>query len=395
MSNLFEANAQWSTRPADERFGSLPEMLEATKKYAQAAVVFKGVRLGDLRVEASDQDLMLVGKGNAAKITHHAFGQISALAGAPAGFLRTLPPTLAAQNINYTLKRRDDNTTANLLCHRNGSFVARSINTDNYDRVWNYEIVSRIMDRMDGWRVPPARPAFAGQPGSRPATEADILPNQGDFGLAVKVGDMIAPAGLYASDHDMFAFLVDASRQIWDGQKFLNRGVFIKNSEVGESGLNFKIFTYDNVCGNHIVWGVGKVLDINVRHVKSAHAERGNTFANAVNQWRVITDGQNADIGAMEAGIKAAKAREIAGSKDDVLDALFSFAKAKKLQALTRKTLAAGYEIAEATPRYGSPRTVWGIVNGLTEYSQKVAQGATDDRTDLDVQAGRVMEMAF
>ncbi len=95
----------------------------------------------------------------------------------------------------------------------------------------------------------------------------------------------------------------------------------------------------------------------------------------------------------MENAIIAAKSKQIAATKEDVLDAVFKFAKSKGLLQLSRSTLEASYDVAEATPRYGSPRTVWGMVNGLTEYSQTTA--FQDERTELDIQAGRVMEMAF
>lgn len=47
-------------------------------------------------------------------------------------------------------------------------------------------------------------------------------------------------------------------------------------------------------------------------------------------------------------------------------------------------------EVAEQTPRYGDPRSVWGIVNGLTEVSQKESYGS--DRVAADRVAGKVLE---
>ena len=397
MANLYEANYQWANRPDDERFESLEAMYKATKAYADSAREQQAF-LGGLRVEANSQDnnLLLTGQsGKYAKLTHYSFGQLSRFAKAPAEYLRSLPPTLAAQNINHGLKKAADGHSENklnLLFHQNGSLVARAITSDSYDRVWNHEVIAEVVRRMghSGWVVPPARPAREGQKGTRVATAADILPNQGDFGLRIKEGDLIAPAGLYASDHDMFAFLVNQEQPIFDGQKLLNRGVFIQNSEVGDCSLRFKLFTYDNVCGNHIVWGVGKVTDIAVRHVKSEGRARGNTLTNAMSKWRIINT-QVPDLKAMEATIAKAREFELGATKEEVLEAVFGFAKTKGLNALTRGTLEASYDLAEQTPRYGSPRSVWGMVNGLTEYSQK--SGHTDTRTELDTQAGRLMEM--
>jgi hypothetical protein len=396
MSNLYAASHQWATRPDDERYESLQAMYDATKKYAHSSIQAKAP-LSDLRVEAAGTDLRLIGKtGTAANLTHYSFGQLSRFAKAPAEYLRALPATLAAQNLNHGLKaegkERDD--SLRLLFHSNGSLVTRAIVTENYDRVWNYQLVGKIMERLTpaGWVVPPARPVRAGQKGTRKATAADILPNQKEFGLAVKEGDDIAPAGLYASDHDMFAFLVNQIDPIWDGAKFLNRGVFIQNSEVGDCSLRFKLFTYDNVCGNHIVWGVGKVAEIAVRHIKGGDEVAGRTMMNAMNKWNIMAK-ELPSASVISNNITAAKGFEIAAKKEDVLDAVFKFAKVKGLSRLTRDTIESGYEVAEKTPRYGAPTTVWGLVNGLTEHSQTSTHA--DVRNELDVQAGRLMEMAF
>lgn len=399
-SNLYEASHQWSTRPDDERFESLQAMYDATKSYAESARTGTAL-INDLRVEANadTNNLHLIGTTGAhAKLTHYSFGQLARFAGAPSEYLRKLPVTLAAQNINHGLKKAGTGYSENklsLLFHQNGSLVTRAITSDHYDRVWNYEVVGKIAERLgtDGWVVPPARPVRSGQKGIRKATAADILPNQGDFGLAVKVGDDIAPAGLYASDHDMFAFLVQmGSNTIQNGNQLLNRGVFIQNSEVGDCALKFKFFVMDQVCGNHIAWGVRDITEISVRHVKSGTQQHGKTLTSAFSRWNVMVNRQPKS-GQLEADIKAARNFELGATKEKVLEAAFGFGKTKGLNMLTKSTLTAAYELAEKTPRYGNPNTVWALVNGLTEYSQNTS--FTDARTELDSQAGRLMEIAF
>lgn len=400
--NLYEASQQWANRPDDQRFESLEAMYKACKYYADSAITASGVSAGSLRAEADQGDIKLIGKQNIpAKLTHYSFGQLARVAGAPAGYLRSLPATLAAQNLNYGLKKLDQDDGSvdggqklQLMFHKNGSLVTRAITGETYDRVWNYELVSKVMTNLvpEGWRAPPARPAREGQAGTRVATAADILPNQGDFGLAIKEGDLIAPAGLYASDHDMFVFLVNMGSVIEDGGKLLNQGLFLQNSEVGDCGLKLKRFIMDHVCGNHIVWGVSDVCEINIRHIKGAEVKQGETLKKAVAKWNVLL---TADAGndKIQSDIRKARQFEIAATKEDVIDNLFKFANAKNLNRLSRKTLAAAYDLAEKSPRYGAPTTVWGMVNGLTELSQTT--GYADDRTEMDTQAGRVMEMAF
>ena len=104
-----------------------------------------------------------------------------------------------------------------------------------------------------------------------------------------------------------------------------------------------------------------------------------------------IISSQVPDLKTREVTIAKARTTELGATKEEVLEGLFSWAKSKSLTALTRATLDAAFDVAEATPRYGSPRSVWGMVNGLTEFSQK--SGHTDIRTELDAQAGRLMEI--
>lgn len=394
-SNLTEAHAQWANRPDDERFSTLGELTAATKAFRDASRTSLPV-VRDLRATYEAGEVAIIGReGKHAALTHYAFGQLASRVGAPAGYLRQLPAPIAAECLNAGLRSLEQDEKASMLFHVNGTLTARAVLTESYDRVWNHEVCDRILNPMvgSGWRVPAARPARPGQRGTRKATAADVLlNNRNSGGATIAVGDEIAPAGLYASDRDMFAFLVDEGDPVASGQDALNRGVFVRNSEVGDCSLRFKFFVYDAVCGNHIVWGASDVFDLAVRHVKAAHQQRGRTLANAASLWQVASR-RLPDAGTLEEGIKKARIATLGASKDEVLDVLAKYAKARNLNRLTRVALDASYDLAERSPRYGSPRTVWGMVNGLTEYSQLSTH--TDVRTDLDTQAGRLLEMAF
>ena len=61
---------------------------------------------------------------------------------------------------------------------------------------------------------------------------------------------------LYASDHDMFAFIASANTVNEPGNPDgLRRGLVVANSEVGASTLMVLRFLYREMCGNHIIWG--------------------------------------------------------------------------------------------------------------------------------------------
>ena len=382
---LFKASNQWKERPADERFGNVQEMYDACKGYADSAVEAPA-KYDDLRVESDNGEIKLVGKENKpALLTNWAFGQLSQLVQAPAGYLRELPGTLAAQNLNYGLKhsRLMMSNDASLLFHQNGSLLCRAITSTQYKRIWNWEIVKRLLAlESQGWRVPPARPAHLGQAGSRPATEADVL-NAQMSGIGIHVGDMIAPAGLYASDHDMFAFLVNEKYAVNDGtDQGMARGFFAENSEVGGGCFRLTTFLYRWVCGNHIVWGAEKVREISLVH-------RGN--ANKICwdlmdlQVRKYAEGSVSDL---EAKISTARRFQIAMKKEDVLDRLFG------LKIGGRKILEQSYAMAEENESVdGAPNTAWGFAQGMTRLSQKSIYA--DKRVEMDRAAGKVLQIAF
>ena len=93
-----------------------------------------------------------------------------------------------------------------------------------------------------------------------------------------------------------------------------------------------------------------------------------------------------------ELRIKEAKKMTLGASKDEVLDALFS----RKSLGISRKDLDSSYALAEVDyelTKGAAPNTVWGMVQGITRHSQ--TKQFADERTKLDVGAGRVLEMAF
>ena len=75
---------------------------------------------------------------------------------------------------------------------------------------------------------------------------------------------------LYASDRDVFIFLVDENRPIdVDGQTYF-RGFLTWNSEVGKAAFGLQTFLYSRVCANRIIWGARDVEEIRIRHTSLA-----------------------------------------------------------------------------------------------------------------------------
>ncbi len=398
--NLYQASHQWATRPDDERFENVQGMHQACLAYAKSARTAT-VPFESLRVEADDGEIYLTGKSNRAKFSHYAFGQICKSSSSPAEFVRALPATLASQVINNRLKNVSDTMEkydSRLLFHTdNDNMLCRAITSELYDRTWNHDIIRLGIFPMleDGWRVPPARPALMNQKGVRKATIDDILPNQGDFGLSVKVGDDIAPAGLYASDHDMFAFLVNVDTPVSIGDRALMRGMFVRNSEVGDGCLIINWFFMDNVCGNHICWGVTDHKEIRVKHIAGeGKQDQGQTLNRALDRFEIECRKQEAAQGELEHKFSLAKKYQIAATKTETIEAVFKYAKSKGLLSLTKNVLTAGYDMCEDHKDwYGSPRSAFGLVSGITEYSQSIPYAGA--RHAIDAHAGKLMEIAF
>ena len=240
---------------------------------------------------------------------------------APASYLRELPADLVVANINHGLQNRTaadgEDKQVNLLLHKNGGWHVQALTGTGYSRIWNSDITKRLFNlRNQGWKVPPARPALKGQPGTRIATAEDVIPQPG-FSLAIKVGDTIAPAGLYASDRDMFAFLVNSDRVITAaGRLPCSRGAFFSNSEVGDKSFRLTRFLMNAVCGNHVVWGASDIASVAIRHVGTAPERAWHQLSAKLTQY--ANEGTSDET----LKIESSKRRFLLGEsgKDEVLD---------------------------------------------------------------------------
>lgn len=359
-SVLGQANREWSARPADQSFLTLADLHAAVQARTERAREAKSVPYSTLRVEAGDGELRLIGKGNVpAAFTHWSFGQLSQAVGAPAGYMRMLPATLAAQNINHGLATRgaelDD---CKLLLDVNGSATVRAFTGTGYARIWDRDITSRLLQLPGEWQ---------------PAPETTLA----DGGKT---------RGLYASDHDCFAFLVDNDRRVFESMPGggLSRGFMVANSEVGDKAFWFLTFLYAYICGNHNIWGVTGAKELRIRHTGQADAR---AFGELTVELRKYADASASED---EAKIKRCMAYQLGRDKDEVLDKLFGI----RAVALPRRTLDAAYQLAEGhSDWYGDPRSAWGMGNGLTEAARELA--FTDERVKVERAAGKVFEMAF
>lgn len=394
------ASTQWANRPNDERHWTLAELIAAAEGYKMAAEE-SVVAPHDLEVcaTADDRGLMLRKRGSNSfgYFSHFAFAQTCKLAGnddvegsrPSAGYLRTLPAHLAAECLTVGLRQRENKDLSVLWDRRKvgDGIKMRAVTSTRYGRIWNADLAKRVEPlQAEGWRNPPARPA-RDDPRARPATAADLLESRNRTGGAagIQLGDMIAPAGLYLSEKDMFLFLVNESYPINNGGSPLYRGFFMENSEVGDRSFKLTTFLYNMVCGNHIVWGASNVEELKIVHL-------GDANARSIEKMRLELR-RYCESSANEIEGKIAKARTIilGKTKDEVLDALLFGYKLKG--AVPQKVLSASFDAARSHPEDGGnapAESVWGMVQGMTRVSQNAAYA--DERVKLDRAASTVLE---
>jgi Domain of unknown function (DUF932) len=355
MSVLTHANREWERRPADERFGSLADMHDAARAFHDnAAKAILPVKSLSVRPEG-DSIVVTGSSGLPACLTHFTFGQLAGKAGAPAGYLRTLPATLASDCINTGLRSAAGEQAMLLFDRRNG-LQLRGLTSEKYARIWNSDVTARLLQiEAEG----PWQPAPAAFDGSR---------------------------GLYLGDRDMFAFLVDNNRRIFEKGPAggLSRGFFMWNSKVGARSIGIMTFLYEFCCGNHRVWGASNVKEMSIAHI---HTDTARAFGKLAVELKRYAESSAEDD---EAKVLAAHRFQIAATKEEVIDAVFKLA----IGNLSRSRITEAYDLAERrTDWYGSPRTAWGLAGGLTEIARDLPNA--DERHALDRAGGKVMEMAF
>ena len=357
MTTLTKAHTQWATRADDEKFSSVATMHDAAIKFRLDARKTSSVAVNKLKAIAQGDDVMLQGStGATASLTNWSFGQLAGKAEAPAGYLQTLPASLAADCINDGLARHNGPDASLLFSHPdNGSRTLRAITSNRYSRIWNCDVTARLMDlEADGiWQPAPA--AFDGS------------------------------RGLYLSDRDMFAFMVDNQRRIFEKLPGggLSRGFFLWNSEVGAASIGVCTFLYEYVCGNHRVWGCKEVKEVSFRHVGEGLDQKA--FGTLQARLTEYADGSAADD---EARIQRMRDTFIDTTKEDILNTLFSRFK------LSKKLATATVELAEAREDwYGNPRSVWAIAGALTEIARDKPNA--DEKDKLNRIGAKIMETAF
>ena len=367
-------SSEWFSRPADERYLSLSELFAAvrsrTERSRTRTIESAAIRVEAARDDAERLELILPGAEAPVAPTHWSFGQLASLVSAPATYLRQLPAPLAGINLQYGLTSHRAEQVKTLEIE-DGRVELRAVTGPDYGRIFDSELVEAVQ-RIAGngtgdtrWKVP------------------GVLDwSTGVYNPNVDISQDTTT--LYASDRDVFVFLVDDLNPIEAGKlpdgspDFFFRGFYCWNSEVGAKTLGIASFYLRAVCQNRCLWGVEDFEEITIRHSKYAASRFAHEAAPALTRFA------NSSSMPFVNGIKAARERIVARNDEDLQSFLRKrgFSKAETTKIIETVLAEEGH----------NPESVFDFVQGITAMARSKTH--QDARLDLETKAKRLLDRA-
>jgi hypothetical protein len=345
-TKITRASREWWRRPSDERYLTLEDLHRATLERKDASrtlttwntsLIARGSEeaSGFFRLEHEDLGVL--------EPTHWSIGQLATISHTPAKWIReiaTAPagPAFAAHAVNLGLRHLANKERVQVMrWQANGERgELRCIVGPDYGRIYDHQVVEAVMRvNADGrWHVPAA--SYQAANPKRATT-------------------------LYASDRDVFIFLVDERNPVRflaaGGARELFRGFMVWNSEVGHHKFGFMTFLYDHVCDNRTIWGARKVKELSIKHTKNA-PER---FEREVTP--MLKAYAEASVLDVQEQLTRSTTKKVGSTDEDVLSFL-------RKHEFTKKEGEKMIEMAKAEE--GGARTVWEIVNGGTALARSI-----------------------
>ncbi|WP_024277776.1 hypothetical protein [Xanthobacter sp. 126] len=367
-------SSEWFSRPADERYLSLSELYGAVRRRSDRSRT-RTVESASIRVEARREapdriTLALPGAEAPVAPTHWSFGQLASLIGAPASYLRQLPASLASINLQHGLLTHRAEQVKTLEVE-DGRVELRAVTGPEYGRIYDHELVDavrRIAGNGTGdtrWKVPGVLDWSTGIYNPRVDIAKDTTT-------------------LYASDRDVFLFLVDDLNPIEAGRlpdgspDLFFRGFYCWNSEVGAKALGIASFYLRAVCQNRNLWGVEDFEEITIRHSKYAASRFAHQAAPALERFA------NSSPMPFINGIRAARERIAARTDEDRTEFLRrkGFSKAETQKVIDTVLAEEGRK----------PESIFDFVQGITAVARDKPH--QDARLDLEARAKKLLDRA-
>jgi hypothetical protein len=365
-------SSEWFNRPDDERYLSLDDLWASVKSRSERSRT-RIVEAARIHVEASRENaermqIHLPQADAPLAPTHWAFGQLAAMVGAPAAYLRQLPAPLAGINLQYGLSscRSEQIKTFET---EDGRVELRAVTGPDYGRIHDHELVEAVQ-RIAGngtgdtrWKVP------------------GVLDwSTGVYNPDVEISRDTTT--LYASDRDVFLFLVDDRNPIEAGKlpdgspDLYFRGFYCWNSEVGAKTLGIASFYLRAVCQNRNLWGVEDFQEITIRHSKYAASRFAQEAAPALTRFA------NSSPASFVNGVKAARQQIVARNDEDRETFLRKrgFSKAETGRIIETVLKEEGHP----------PESIFDFVQGITRLAREKTQ--QDVRLDLEGKAKKLLD---
>lgn len=375
-----EVSMQWMARPADQRFLSLDDLHDFKRKFFEGSFQTRSdtreIELIAPEVQTkADLHRLTVGVkvDNGVTVdarevapTHWAFGQMAGLAKSPAAFLRELPSALVSDVLTWRLRHAREVEQIKLYGGAEQLYAATG---PDYGRIPDYEVVEAVRQIAGSgrgemrWKIPGV---------------LDWRTNLYDPNAPVTTDSTT----LYASDRDVFIFLVDDRNPVEVGKlqdgspDLMFRGFFIQNSEVGSRSLKLAAFYLRGVCMNRNLWGVEGFEDIKIAHTRTAP---DRWLQQAQPALKAYADGSAAKL---IAGVAQAKAVTLASNDEDAL----AFLKARKFSDARAKAVIEVGEKEEGR----KPRTAWDFAQAITADARSRLN--TDDRLEQELVAKSILD---
>ena len=358
MANLYSASREWANRPADQRFETLDALYAAVHdrrlRSRSSDIPLDTI---EAKVSPSGQDITFSHGLKAVSPTHWSFGQMASWIKAPAEYLRRLPAPLAVENINHGIKTAPHDALKFMTVVDplgNGNNRLQAVTSVKYGRIFDADVAQCAKD-------------IQVRTGGKFFNPKAYNPKTGG----------ISPSGLYASDRDIFIFMIDGGSLLDCGPRAqLNRGFFMWNSETGARTFGLTTFLFNVVCGNHIVWGAQDVKELRIRHTGNGPYRFASDAAPALLAY------SNASAAPLISSVKKAQDFLLPVGREEVIAWLQD-------RKFTKSEAAESYDTA--MKEEGDCRTLWQAIQGITAYARGF--DFVDSRTDLESRAGKLMKI--
>jgi hypothetical protein len=367
-------SSEWFNRPADERYLSLTDLHTSVKRRSERSktriVESEAIRVDATRDDPERLKLMLPGSDAPIAPTHWSFGQLASLVGAPATYLRQLPAPLAGINLQYGLTSHRAEQVKTLEIE-NARLELRAVTGPDYGRIFDHELVEAVQ-----------KIAGSGTGDTRWKVPGVLDWSTGIYNPNVDISNDTTT--LYASDRDIFVFLVDDLNPIEAGRlpngepDLYFRGFYAWNSEVGSKTLGIASFYLRAVCQNRNLWGVEDFQEITIRHSKYAASRFALEAEPALIQFA-----ESSPMPFIN-GIKAARERIVARDDDDQT----TFLRKRGFSKVETAKIIDAVLADEGHP----PASVFDFVQGITRVARDKRH--QDARLEMEGKAKKLLDLA-